>query len=286
MSAISIAVPAIDRWYFTEIVRGAEQQILLTGHEARIHRIALSDEATAVATSRIQSDFRAGDSIGAIAAGFRYRAGAQTVETSWDRPLVLIGGSALGFPTVMIDDLTAARSATEHLRGLGHTRIAHFTTSKEHQAGHLILRRRAKGYQLAMEAGGLGRVVIGHDVKQSAAYQAARQVLRAPNRPTAVFAVTDDIAIGVLEAARELDLRPGHDLSVVGFNDQPEALAEHLTTVRIRPAEMAAAAVDMLLAGLTPGLDPSRSHLHPSTLVTRSSTGPAYATTGRSAANW
>lgn len=282
MSVISIAVPAIDRWYFTEIVRGAEQQTRATGHEPRIHRVALSDESTAVATARIRADFLDRDNIGAIAAGFRYRAEAQTVETSWDRPLVLIGGSALGFPTVMIDDLTAARTATEHLRGLGHTRIAHFTTSREHQAGHLILRRRAKGYHLAMEAGGLEPVVIEHDLDQAAAYRAARSVLRDPNRPTAVFAVTDDIAIGVLEAARELGLQPGHDLSVIGFNDQPEALAEDLTTIRIRPAEMGAAAVDMLLAGLAPGLDPTRSHLHPSTLITRSSTAPVRAPTSRS----
>lgn len=282
MGVISIAVPAIERWYFTEIVRGAEQQTLATGHEPRIHRVALSDESTAVATTTIQADFRDPDSIGAVAAGFRYRAGVQTIETSWERPLVLVGGSALGFPTVMIDDLTAARTATEHLRGLGHTRIAHFTTSLEHQAGHLIIRRRAKGYRLAMEAGGLEPVVVEHDLDQTAAYEAAARVLASPNRPTAVFGVTDDIAIGVLEAARELGLQPGHDLSVVGFNDQPEALAEDLTTTRIRPAEMGAAAVDMLLSGLTPGLDPSRSHLHPSALVTRGSTGRIRAATGRS----
>lgn len=281
MSVVSIAVPAIDRWYFTEMLRGAEQRILVSGHEPRVHRVALSEDSTAVATATIQADFRDPDSIGAIAGGFRYRAGAQAVETTWERPLVLVGGSALGFPTVMIDDLTAARSATEHLRGLGHTRIAHFTASMEHHAGHLILRRRAKGYRLAMEAGGLEPVVIEHDLDQTAAYHAARRVLQAPNRPTAVFAVTDDIAIGVLEAARELDLQPGHDLSVIGFNDQPEALAEDLTTIRIRPAEMGAAAVDMLLAGLAPGLDPTRSHLHPSTLITRSSTGPARTTTSR-----
>ncbi len=283
MGVVSIAVPDIDRWYFLEITRGAEQRIRAAGHEPRVHRIALSDDSTAVATAAIQADFRDPDVIGAIAGGFRYRAGAQTVETSWERPLVLVGGSALGFPTVMIDDLTAARSATEHLRGLGHTRIAHFTASMEHLAGHLILRRRAKGYQLAMEAGGLEPLVVEHGLNRTAAYRAARQVLEAPNRPTAVFAVTDDIALGVLEAACDVDLQPGRDLSVVGFNDQPEALEEDLTTVRIRPAEMGAAAVDMLLAGLAPGLDPHRSHLHASTLVVRRSTGPARAAVSRPA---
>ena len=281
MGVVSVAVPDIDRWYFTEIVRGAEQRILATGHEPRIHRVALSEDSTAVATATIRADFHDPDNLGAIAAGFRYRAGAQTIDMSWERPLVLVGGSTLGFPTVMVDDLAAARNATEHLRGLGHTRIAHFTASRDHLAGHLILRRRAKGYQLAMETGGLEPVVVEHDLDQTAAYHAARRVLQAPNRPTAVFAVTDDIAIGVLEAACELELQPGRDVSVVGFNDQPEALAEDLTTIRIRPAEMGATAVDMLLAGLTPGLDPARSRLHPSTLVARASTGPVRATTSR-----
>ncbi|GAA2750621.1 LacI family DNA-binding transcriptional regulator [Amnibacterium kyonggiense] len=281
MGVISIAVPAIDRWYFMEIVRGAEQRTRAHGHEPRLHRVELSDDSTAVATATIREDFVENDSIGAVVAGFRYRAGVQTVETSWARPIVLVGGSALGFPTVMIDDLTAARSATEHLRGLGHTRIAHFTASMEHQAGHLILRRRAKGYRLAMEAGGLEPVVIEHGLDQTSAREVARRVLQGVSRPTAVFAVTDDIAIGVLEAARGFDLQPGRDLSVVGFNDQPEALAADLTTVRIRPAEMGAAAIDMLLSGLTPELDPTRSHLHPSSLITRGSTGPALAPVNR-----
>lgn len=274
MGVISIAMPKWDRWYFSETLRGARQQVEAAGHEARVHRIPLSETATATATSVLQADFTAQDSIGAVVTGFKYRAGHNTAPTTWERPLVMIGGSALGFPTVMIDDLTAARLATDHLLDLGHTRIAHFTASNEDQASHLILRRRVKGYRTAMERGGLEPVVVEHDLDHASAYIAAHELLQHRNSPTAVFAVSDDIALAVLDAGRDLHFRPGYDLSVVGINDQPEAAQADLTTIRQRPAEMGAAAVDMLLTDLQSGLNPRGSRLHPSSLVKRASTGP------------
>lgn len=275
MGVISIAVQATGRWYFAEILRGARKQIEGSGHTALVHEIPLSETSTAAAVAAIEDDFANLDSIGAIAAGFKYRAETSTRALVWKRPVVVIGGSVLGFPTVMIDDIGAARLATKHLIDLGHTRITHVTESLQNQADFLVFGRRAKGYRGAMESAGLEPVVaeIEHQFDATSAYRTARELLERSSRPTGVFAASDDAAFAVLAAARDLDLEPGRDLSVIGFDDQPQAEREDLTTVRQSPAEIGATAVELLLSGLTSGPDPKQSRLHPVSLVKRGSSG-------------
>lgn len=273
MGIISIAVPYTDRWYFAELVRGARRRTEAAGHTARIHVIAPSATSTAEAAAAIERDFADLDSLGAIAAGFQYRADHSSRALTWQRPLVAVGGSVLGFPTVMIDDMGAARLAVEHLVGLGHARITHFAGTMQHQMDFLIHSRRAKGYQRAMESAGLAPVIVENEFDPDAVHRSAMQVLQAPNRPTAVFAVSDEVAFPVLAAARELGLRPGQDLSVVGIDDHPRAESEDLTTVRQLPVEIGATAVDLLLSGLSHGPDPKQSRLAPISLIKRGSTG-------------
>jgi DNA-binding LacI/PurR family transcriptional regulator len=173
----------------------------------------------------------------------------------------------------MIDDIGAARLATNHLIDLGHTRITHLTEPLQNQADFLVFGRRVKGYRAAMEGAGLEPVVVETEMNAISLQDAAGELLERDSRPTAVFAASDEVALAVLAAARDLHLRPGRDLSVVGFDDQPQAEAEGLTSMRQQPAEMGATAVEMLLEGLSAGPDPRQSRLHPVTLVTRSSTG-------------
>lgn len=273
MGAISFAVPFGDRWYFTELLRGAWDRVEAVGHTLLVHVIPSSAAATGAAAAAIEQDFAAGGTIGAIAAGFRYRSEQGSRAKTWERPLVIIGGSQLGFPTVMIDDIGAARTAVQHLIGLGHRRIVHFTGLPQDQADFLANSRRVKGYRQAMESADLQPVLVENPFDADAVRRAALELLQRPDRPTAVFAVSDEIAFPVLRAARELGLEPGRDLSVVGIDDHPESKAADLTTVRQNPAEIGAAAVDLLLSGITPGLNPGQSRLLPITLVARGSTG-------------
>jgi LacI family repressor for deo operon, udp, cdd, tsx, nupC, and nupG len=275
MGLISIAAQATGRWYSAEILRGATERIEAAGHTALVHAIPLSDTSTAEAAAAIEADFAGHDSLGAVAAGFKYRAEHSTKALSWKRPIVAIGGSVLGFPTVMIDDIGAARIATGHLIDLGHTRITHLTEPLQSQADFLVFGRRVRGYRSAMESAGLEPVVVDieREFDEASALESARALLEGPSRPTAVFAASDELAFAVLAAARDLGLRPGHDLSVVGFDDQPRAEAEDLTTMRQHPAEIGSAAVDLLLDGLAAGPDPKQSRLQPVTFVKRGSTG-------------
>jgi LacI family repressor for deo operon, udp, cdd, tsx, nupC, and nupG len=272
MGSVSIALPYDDRWYFSEVLRGAVGRIQEAGHEAVAHVVPPSDSATAEAVAAIAADFASPDSLGAIAVGFKYRDDQRGRTLAWERPLVVIGGSVMGFPTVMIDDVGASWAATDHLMQLGHVRITHLAGDLTDQMDFSVHGRRARGYRLAMERAGLQPVLVECEFDQEQVYAATRTLLAGPDRPTAIFAVSDEIAFAVLAAARDAGLTIGADLSVVGFDDHPRAEAEDLTTVRQRPDEQGAAAAELLLSGIGHGPDPKQSKLMPTSLVKRGST--------------
>lgn len=122
----------------------------------------------------------------------------------------------------------------------------------------------------------LGVAVSDHHYQYQFAYEsalgAASDLLRLPNRPTAIFAASDVLAMGVYEAARRAGLRVPEDLSVVGFDDVPMAqwVSPPLTTLRQPLAEMATLATRTLLNGESTGIQ-QRVELATS-LIVRAST--------------
>ena len=272
MGSVSIALPFDDRWFFAEALRGARSRIEEAGHRAVVHVIPPSPTSTMEAVQAIDADFTDPDSLGAIALGFRYRPEQRERTLAFERPLVVIGGSVLGFPSIAVDHVGAAWSATDLLMRLGHTRITHFAGELDGHLDFSVFGRRARGFRLAMERAGYDPVIVETDLDPARVRATAREVLSQRDRPTAVFAASDDVALAVMEAARELGIEIGDGLSVVGFDDQPEAAPAGLTTVRQRPEEQGAAAADLLLSGVGRGPDPKQSRLMPTALIERDST--------------
>ncbi|MBW4041012.1 MAG: LacI family transcriptional regulator [Acidobacteria bacterium] len=271
MGSVSIVSPYEDRWFFSEVLRGAVARIVEAGHEPLVHIVPRASDATVHAVEAVTRDFESADAIGAIAVGFRYRADQRERTLAWRRPLVMIGGSVTGFPTVMIDDVGASWTATDHLMQLGHTRITHIAGDLSEQMDFSVHGRRARGYRLAMERAGLAPAIVEVEFDPQHAYEVATRLLEPANRPTAVFVVSDEVAFPIMAAARDLGLEIGTDLSVVGFDDHPRAEQEDLTTIRQRPAELGAAAAELLLSGVGHGPDPKQSKLVGTQLVKRGS---------------
>jgi DNA-binding LacI/PurR family transcriptional regulator len=155
---------------------------------------------------------------------------------------------------------------------LGHIRITHFASDLDDQMDFSVHGRRARGYRMAMGRAGLDPVIVEVDFDPAHVRETALTVLDAPDRPTAIFAVSDEIAFPVMAAARDLGLEIGADLSIVGFDDHPRAEEERLTTIRQRPEEQGAAAAGLILSGIGHGPDPNQSRLMGTQLVTREST--------------
>ena len=178
-------------------------------------------------------------------------------------------------PSVDVDNVAGARLATEHLLALGHRRIAHLT-------GDAVLRSAAErrdAFLRTMAAAGVPvppeYVVEGLYTEQSG-LESARALLALPVPPTAVFAASDNIALGVVRAAREKGVRIPDQLSVVGFDDLPQgpALDPPLTTVHQPLARIGEEAARLLLRRVRQEPVPPTPTLFAPTLVARASTAP------------
>ncbi len=166
-----------------------------------------------------------------------------------DTPCVLISPASdgHGLARVEMDDALAAEELTTLLAALGHRRIAFI------RGDQAASERRQRGFERAMAAHGLAvdpAWLVPGRFDFASGVDAARHLLSRPEPPTAVFAANDDMALGVLAVAQRLGIAVPRDLSIVGFDDSRAATLvwPALTTVRQPVAEMAMAAVDLLLS--------------------------------------
>jgi DNA-binding LacI/PurR family transcriptional regulator len=211
-----------------------------------------------------------------------------------DRPIVVLDQPALpDIPLVGIDDEAGARAAVGHLLGLGHRRLLVLTmplqaggregvadVRRQQEATYAVMRRRLAGVAAAAADAGVPWdevcVVESTANDPDTAARAVADLLTAPEAPTAVFAFSDQLALGVLRAARAAGLRVPGDLSVVGFDDSPPAGSADppLTSVR-QPLRERGQAVGALVRALLRGEEVSSPAVRPVQLVLRGSTGPA-----------
>jgi DNA-binding LacI/PurR family transcriptional regulator len=187
-------------------------------------------------------------------------------------------------PFVGIDDRGAARRAAEHLRELGHERVAvlSFVTALDRE-GKLVLdlsTERLAGYKEALgSAWDESAVRTCRPNAVEPARRATLELLRASSPPTAILAMSDVLAIGALQAAAELGIAVPEDLSLVGFDDSPAAglATPPLTTIAQPHEEKGRLAAEWLLEAIEGGAvsqSPRREAILPTELVIRESTGP------------
>ena len=177
-------------------------------------------------------------------------------------------------PTVRADDERGARLAVDHLLALGHRRIAFISG----WPGLGSTGRRHEGYRASLAAARVPHdpsLDVEGDATEERAHALARALLERPDRPTAVFAGNDMAALGVLDAARDLGLDVPGQLSVVGFDNVPEAVMSTpaLTTVEQPMQAMGEQALRMLLE-LLQGGTPAPQVVVDTRLVVRHSTAP------------
>lgn len=208
-------------------------------------------------------------------------------------PTVLVDQpEGAGAPLVGIDDRGAARAAAEHILSLGHRRIGvvSFELAREPAGGLVGVERqwaatflasgqRLRGYAEAAERAGIpwGEVPV-YECAENVLEEgkaAARTLLAPGDGPTAILATSDLLAFGVVEMAAEMGLAVPDDLSVVGFDDVPEAARANppLTTVHQPHIEKGLKAGRLLVAKLR-GEEPARTEQLPTRLVVRGSTAP------------
>lgn len=185
-----------------------------------------------------------------------------------------------GHPSVYVNDCGAAYAITEHLLQLGHTRIGFLWGRKAFSSSV----QRYNGYAAAMRAYGVPvrkELVVPGDYSFSDGFRGARHLLRLARPPTAIFGSNDEIAAGVLAAARAASLRVPQDISVAGFEDSPFSQYSWpaLTTARQHMDIIAEQAVDSLVA-LIAGQNANGRIFTPELIIRASSAPPATSAKG------
>ncbi|WP_441251765.1 LacI family DNA-binding transcriptional regulator [Kitasatospora sp. McL0602] len=191
-------------------------------------------------------------------------------------PVVAVGpGTQSLVATVAVDNRTGAEAATRYLLDLGHRTVHHLGGP----SGWLESRHRQDGWRRTLEAAGapVPRVESG-DWSARSGYEAGRRIVGLAE-VSAVFCANDHMALGLLRALHEARRAVPGDISVIGFDDIPEAayFSPPLTTVRQDFGELGRRALELLVEELA-GVAHPRSHvLVPAELVLRASAGPTAA---------
>lgn len=279
---IGLVVPNVQRWYFSSVLEGVSETLLDAGYDLTLYNVGEQPGRR----SSILTDFllrKRLDAVIAVALVLSEDEIGQLLAVH--RPIVGIGGALRGASTIRIDDERLAALATRHLIGLGHSRIAHITGDSELNRDFKLPELRQKGFTAAMEAAGLTirqEWTATADFTIQGAYAAGRKLLGSSSeRPTAVFAACDEMAVGIMLAARDFGLQVPRDLSVVGIDGHDLAETFGLTTINQDPRGQGRLAAATALALLdSPGADSDRGQEtaavqdqeYPTEFVIRSST--------------
>jgi len=271
---IDIVFAGLDSPWAVEILRGIEDWCSAHGMAAAVSAVRHGSARPASWTSALASHDT--DGVLLVLSELTTRQLRELREENI--PLVVIDPVNVpepDLPGVGATNWAGGMAASDHLIACGHTRIAAIGGP----GTYLCSRARIDGYRSALERAGLSydpRLVRHGDFEFEGGFRLASALLELPDRPTAIFAGSDQQALGVYEAARQRGLQIPHDLSVVGFDDLPMARwsSPPLTTVRQPLAEMGRAAAEML-GTLIEGLPLSSRRIELATeLVVRGSTAP------------
>ncbi len=274
-NSVGIVIPDINNPLFPPMVRGVEDRLFQDGYVA----LLANTENDPDRQRRIFEGMVDRRVDGLVLATARRQDVGVAELAEIGIPIVLFnrvveGG---GFPCVSADDAAGVRMVVEHLRLLGHERIGHVAGPQTLSTGHA----RYNGFVSAMAATGTVAdptdVVFAQAFSISEGVLCATELLSKPDRPSAIFAGNDMLALGCYSVVERAGLECPADVSIVGFNDMPfiDRLNPPLTTVRIPHYDLGVHAAELLLGRLRfPGTPAEVVHLAPR-LIVRGSTAPA-----------
>jgi LacI family transcriptional regulator len=267
---IGMVVPDIAYPFLAEVAKGVEDMGFELGYTAVLCESSGSLEKEAACISLLRE--KQVDGIVFIAAGESYNHVQRLIEQGV--PVVVCDRELPGVEadTVIADNVGSGRQATEHLIRLGHRRIGCIAGPRE----LCISNRRGDGYKRALKEHGIPvdkDLIVRGDFRCRGGYEAMRELLALDERPTAVFACNDLMAMGAICAASKGRMRIPEDIAIVGCDDIALAAFTNpsLTTVAQPKHEMGAAAVDMLVGRIADRNKSPTKRALPTELVIRDS---------------
>ena len=252
---VGLVLPSVHRWYFSSVLEGVSETLLDAGYDLTLYNVGHQPARR----QSVLKDFLLRKRLDAVIAVALVLTDDEIQQLlAVHRPIVGIGGALAGASTLRINDSGLSRLATNHLIQLGHTRIAHLTGSPALNQEFKLPGIRQAGFVAAMTDAGLPvrpEWQISADFTIQGAYASARKLLGlGTERPTAVFAASDEMAIGTILAARDFGLRVPQDLSVIGMDGHELGDVFGLTTIDQDARGQGALAARLLLERLDAGI--------------------------------
>jgi len=273
---VGVVVPfrgLVGTYYFGQILQGIQQVLTSTDYHISLYDSLAEDFNDMAKCVNLCHERRVS---GLIVVAPELSATFPKTFASLKMPIVVVGSSLARQPIsyVDVDNYGGACAMTEHLIELGHTKIG-FVCGR---ADLKDASQRELGFRETMQKHGLPVVaewVVQGEYEARKAFQVTMNLLAKPERPTAIFAANDQMAYGVIDAARILGLQVPEDLSVSGFDDiQSSAeFVPALTTVGQPMLDLGLVAACYILDVLSKPNTPVLHRKLPAQLVVRSSTG-------------
>jgi LacI family transcriptional regulator len=277
-NTVGVILPDLYGEFFSELIRGMDVAARALGY----HLIVSSSHDDADEASSAIRSMR-GRVDGLIVLSPHLGAANLASGLAGRMPVLLMNGGGVdtGRPSIIIDNHGGAVAAVEHLVALGRRRIAHIAGP----AGNLEAEARMAGYLEAMAAAGLPTMVVDGAFTKASGQEAGEKLAARADRPDAVFAANDNMAVGALLAFQDAGLRVPEDVAMVGFDDIPLAglVRPALTTLKINIAETGRNALERLVRLIGSAADTACEVVRPE-LVVRASSNPLTPPAGLSGA--
>jgi len=274
-ATVGVVVPFVNRWFFAEVIDGVEAALRKSGFDLLLYNLGDEDGRTrffdvmpirkrvdAVLIASLVLDDAEFDALGALSC-----------------PVGLLGLERPGFLSTRIDDVAGARTAVRHLLDLGHRRIGLIGGDTDDPMRFTPPLRRRDGYRDALREAGIepdpDLEVLGYFTIDGGG-EAASRLLAIPDRPTALFAESDEMAYGAMRTARRAGLRVPEDVAIIGFDDHVTAELMNLSTIRQPVAEQAVDITTRMLSIIAAPDDGGAAEVVlPTELIVRGSTDPS-----------
>lgn len=244
---VQLVTPTVDGWYFSRFIAGAVEHLILNGYEAIAHPVETAEQREEFLDNLLSLEKRID---GVIVVDLNISEDQATEMFEAGIRAVTAGFSTQRFPSIIIDDYQVGFVATKHLLDRGHRRIGLISGEPNHPLAFSVPGLRLAGYTGALVSEG---IPIDTTLEQSGFFtaeggrRAMERLLELPEPPTAVFAMSDEMAFGAWSALNERGLSWPDDMAVVGIDDHELAEMVGLTTVRLAPRDLGAAAAKRLL---------------------------------------
>ncbi len=277
-TTLLVMVPGTSSWYFAQVIAGAEAVAAETSHDFLVIGVRSLEQRDRLLDEGYRLERRA-DGVLMVNIGATDEQARSLQRRGVG--LATIGTRAPGCPVVQVDDEAVGRLAAEHLVGLGHRRIGVIGGSLDDPLSFDVPALRRRGFAAGLAARGLEfdpDLHVAGNFSVDGGREAMARLLDARESPSAVFAMSDEMAFGGMMELSERALRPGVDISVMGVDDHEFARVVSLTSIRQQVELQGALAIRALLeaiAGLRGGQAPATDEpiRSPIDLVIRSSTG-------------